>query len=97
MLEQLDSIASAVSIALLGIVMIPIGLTMIRMIIGPGYASRFVALDMLTGVAVSVAALIASATRRPEFLDVGLGLALIGFVATCAISAFLENKKDEEP
>ena len=85
-----------ISLGLLGVVMIPIGLTMVRMIIGPGYASRFIALDMLTGLAVSAAALTASVTGRSEFMDVGFGLAIIGFVATCAISSFLESKKDEE-
>ena len=32
-------------------------------------------------------------TGRREFLDVGLGLALIAFVATIAFAAFLERKK----
>ena len=64
-----------------------------RMIKGPGYADRLVALDMLTAVVVSVAALTTVATGRSAFLDIGLGVALINFVSTCAFATFLEKKK----
>ena len=37
--------------------------------------------------------LITVVTGRSEFLDVGLGAALINFVATCAFAAFLERKR----
>ena len=63
------------------------------MIRGPGYADRVVALDMLTGVAVSLAALTAVATGRGAFLDIGLGVALINFASTCAFATFLERKR----
>jgi multicomponent Na+:H+ antiporter subunit F len=62
------------------------------MLRGPGYADRFVALDMLTAVVVSLAALTSLATGREAFLDVGLGAALINFVSTCALATFLERR-----
>lgn len=65
-----------------------------RMVRGPSLADRFIALDMLTALAVGFAALTAVATGRGEFLDIGLGLALINFVATAAFAAFLERKRD---
>lgn len=63
-----------------------------RMLRGPGYADRFVALDMLTAVVVALCALTALATGRGAFLDVGLGAALINFASTCAFAAFLERR-----
>jgi multicomponent Na+:H+ antiporter subunit F len=63
-----------------------------RVLKGPGYPDRFVALDMLTAVVVSLAALTALATGRGAFLDVGLGAALINFVSTCAFATFLERR-----
>ena len=72
---------------------VPLALAAYRMIKGPGYADRFVALDMLTAVVVSLAALTALATGRGAFLDVGLGAALINFVSTCAFATFLERRK----
>ena len=58
---------------------------------------RFVALDMLTGIAVAAAALTAVLTGRREFLDVGLGLAVFGFVGTTALAAFLMRKGKAQP
>jgi len=72
--------------------MAPLALTVWRMITGPTVVDRVVALDMLTGLAVALAALTAATTGRREFLDVGFGLALISFVGTCAFAAFLERK-----
>ncbi len=63
-----------------------------RMVKGPHFADRFVALDMLTAVAVAFAALTAVATGRSAFLDIALGLSLINFVATAAFALFLERK-----
>ena len=71
---------------------IPLALSAYRMIKGPGYADRLVALDMLTAVVVSLAALTTVATGRRAFLDIGLGAALINFVSTCAFATFLERK-----
>lgn len=73
----------------------PLALAAYRMIRGPGYADRFVALDMLTAVVVSLAALTSLATGRAAFLDIGLGVALINFASTCAFAAFLERRRRE--
>ena len=69
-----------------------LALTALRLLKGPSYADRFVAIDMLTGLVVAACALTALATGRDEFLDVAFALALIAFVATAAFSAFLERK-----
>ena len=92
MIETLSQSLDWIAAALVLLLMIPLGLTFLRMIKGPGYADRFIAVDMLTGIAVALCALTASGTGRREFLDVGFGIALISFVATCAFAAFLERK-----
>ena len=84
---------SAVATALTAVLAVPLALAAYRMIKGPGYADRVVALDMLTAVVVSLAALTAVATGRGAFLDIGLGVALINFASTCAFATFLERKK----
>lgn len=91
-LQQLDQFVSAASRILLVAIALPLGMTLVRMLRGPHLADRFVALDMLTGVAVAAAALAMAVTGRREFMDVGLGLAVFGFVGTCALAAFLERK-----
>ncbi|AZN70933.1 cation transporter [Georhizobium profundi] len=96
MIEFLDGILSTFAAAMIVILMVPLTLAAIRMMTGPGYADRFVALDMLTGIAVAIAALTMIVTGRREFLDIAFGIALIGFLATCSLSALLEKKKENE-
>ena len=74
------------------LLMVPLVLAAWRMIRGPGVADRFVALDMLIGVVVALTAVVALVTGRGAFLDIGVGVALVNFVATVALSAFLERK-----
>ena len=84
---------SAVASVLIAVLAVSLALAAYRMIKGPGYADRVVALDMLTAVVVSLTALTSLATGRSAFLDVGLGVALINFASTCAFAAFLERKR----
>ena len=82
-----------VATVLVGVLALSLALTAYRMLRGPGYTDRFVALDMLTAVVVSIAALTTLATGRAAFLDVGLGVALINFASTCAFATFLERRR----
>ena len=92
MIANLDLLLSQIAAGLLVVLLVPLTMTLLRMLRGPSYADRFVALDMLTGLAVAMGALTIAATGRREFLDVALGLAIFGFVGTCALAAFLEHK-----
>ena len=87
---------SVVATGLIAVLALSLALPAYRMLKGPGYADRFVALDMLTAVVVSLAALTSLATGRGAFLDVGLGAALINFASTCAFAAFLERRRRRE-
>ena len=84
---------ATVATALIAALALPLALAAYRMIRGPGYADRVVALDMLTAVVVSLAALTTLATGRAAFLDIGLGVALINFASSCAFATFLERKR----
>lgn len=97
MIANLDLLLSQVAACLLVVLLVPLAMTLLRMLRGPTYADRFVALDMLTGLAVAMGALTMAATGRREFLDVALGLAIFGFVGTCALAAFLERKGGGKP
>jgi multicomponent Na+:H+ antiporter subunit F len=88
-MPQLPTVAAI----LIGVLAVPLAFAAYRMIKGPGYADRLVALDMLTAVVVSLGALTAVATGRSAFLDIGLGAALINFVSTCAFATFLERQR----
>lgn len=70
----------------------------IRIVRGPHAGDRVVALDMLCLVGVSVAALAAIINNSFAFIDVVLGISLIGFLATVAYANFIvrANTRDEE-
>ena len=58
------------------------GLATVRIITGPTHADRVVALDIFLAAAIALAIGASLATGRTVFLDVAIGLALVGFVAT---------------
>ena len=87
---------SMVASALIAVLAVALALAAYRMLSGPGYADRFIALDMLTGVVISLAALTALVTGRGAFLDVGLGVALVNFASTCAFATFLERRRGRQ-
>lgn len=89
-------LAAAAAPILIAVLAVPVALAAYRMIRGPDYADRFVALDMLTAVSVALSALTALATGRSAFLDIGMGIALVNFVATCAFATLLERKRGGE-
>lgn len=95
--EGVDLLVSGIATVLLVALLVPLAMTIMRMLKGPGYADRFVALDMLTGISVAIGALAAVMTGRRELLDVALGVAIFSFVGTCALASFLERKGRREP
>jgi multisubunit Na+/H+ antiporter MnhF subunit len=64
-----------------------------RLLMGPARADRLVALDLLFALAVAWCLLAALASGRAEFIDIGIGLALTGFVATLAWSRLVEGER----
>jgi multicomponent Na+:H+ antiporter subunit F len=57
-------------------------LASVRIVNGPTHADRVVALDIFLAAAIALAIAASLATGRTVFLDVAIGLGLVGFVAT---------------
>lgn len=53
-----------------------------RVFSGPTQADRIVALDVVFSSCIALSAAAALASGRALFLDIGLGLGIVGFVAT---------------
>jgi multisubunit Na+/H+ antiporter MnhF subunit len=79
--------------AMLGMLLLVIAIVLagMRIVRGPHVADRVVALDMLSLLGVAAAALAAVAADSTAFVDVALGVALVGFLATVAFAAFIER------
>lgn len=66
-------------------------MVVIRVLRGPSAADRIVGLDMLGSLGVSAAAVAVIASGSVAFIDIALGIALVGFLGTVAFGAFMER------
>lgn len=62
----------------------------IRLVIGPSRADRVVSLDLITILLVAIAAQLSLLYDIAAYLDLGLAIALIGFLATVAFARYIE-------
>lgn len=65
-----------------------------RLFVGPSRTDRAIGLDILFAAAIVFSLLAAWASGRTVYLDVAIGLALVGFVATLAWSRLIERQAD---
>lgn len=63
-----------------------------RLLVGPTRIDRLIGLDLLFAVAVVFCMLAAWVSGRVLYLDVGIGLALAGFVATLAWARLVRDQ-----
>jgi multicomponent Na+:H+ antiporter subunit F len=75
-----------------------VALGVLRFVRGPSDADRIIALDILFAAAIALCAAAALYTQRVLFLDIAIGVALVGFVATLAWARLVELRRarDEE-
>ena len=72
----------------------------VRIVRGPGAPSRVVALDMLTLLGVAATGIAVLVSGSEAFIDIALGVALVGFLATVAFAGFIERgsiNEEENP
>lgn len=69
-------------------------LAALRIVRGPRHADRVVALDIFVAAALALCVAASLATHRTVFLDVAMGLALVGFVGTIGWARLLERAAD---
>lgn len=69
-----------------------------RLLAGPTRTDRVVGLDILFSVAIVLSLIAARVSERTVYLDVAIGLALVGFVATLAWARLIQGdgRDDEE-
>ena len=66
-----------------------------RLLAGPSSADRVIALDLLFAIAVVLCICAALMSGSEAFLDVAIGLALAGFVATIAWARLIDRLADD--
>ena len=63
-----------------------------RLLVGPTLADRVIGLDLLFAGAIVLSLTAALLSQRTVFLDVAIGLAVVGFVATLAWARLIQSR-----
>lgn len=82
--------AAAATLLVVG-ALLAAALAIVRIVGGPTHADRVVALDIFLAAGIALAIAASLATGRTVFLDVAIGLALVGFVATIGWARLIER------
>jgi multicomponent Na+:H+ antiporter subunit F len=83
-------VATMIALVLLGLALL---VSTIRVIVGPTRGDRVLALDLMTVIAMGFVATIAIRTGLMLYLDIAIGLALLGFLATLAFARYMLSRK----
>lgn len=73
----------------LALVCLAFFIAVVRLVRGPTLADRVLALDMLVTVGIGFIAVLTVRTGYGQYLDVAIGLGLVGFLATVAFSRYI--------
>ncbi len=87
-LDVLHDMAVALSTVLLFAAVVCAGMRIVR---GPVAPDRVVALDMLGLLGVAATGIAVLVSGSVAFIDIALGVALVGFLATVAFAGFIER------
>jgi len=87
-IDAIHDIAVAVSAGLLLAAIVCAGWRIVR---GPAAPDRVVALDMLSLLGVAGVGMAVVVSGSAAFIDIALGVALVGFLATVAFAGFIER------
>lgn len=88
---SLGEFASFVVLPLMGIALI---IAMVRLVRGPGLADRVVALEVIGATVMCVLGVLAIISGSTAYFDVTLVIALITFLGTVAVAAYIQRRAD---
>ena len=89
------SLAEVAALVALGLCGVTVLLAVVRLVKGPSLADRVVALDLLSAVAVGVAATWSVVAADAVYLDVALLVALVAFLATVVFARYSEQSREK--
>lgn len=84
------------SIFLVVAALLSLGLACVRLVRGPTDSDRVVALDIFLAGGIALAVASSLLTGRTVFLDVAIGLALVGFIGTIGWSRLVQTASNAE-
>ncbi len=85
-----DTLVIAAEISL-GLVLLALLLTLVRLWRGPTLGDRIMALDLMMVLAVGLIAAFAVLTGFTLYIDIAIALGLVGFLSTIALARYLAS------
>ena len=68
-----------------------VAIAFLRLAQGPTQTDRVIALDLISGLSLGVAVLLAIETRNRAYLDIALSIALLSFLGTLALARYVRE------
>ena len=79
----------AIAYGCLAVLALAFAVTFVRLVRGPTLPDRVVALELITTIFVGIVAVWAVASGQTVYLDVGIVLALVGFLSAVAFARYM--------
>jgi len=86
------NVANLFFVTALPIISVAFLLAFLRLLRGPTFADRVVALDLMATIGIGFIAAYAVITNQRVFLDVATVVALLSFLATVAFASYVRRK-----
>ncbi len=96
MVESMAGVPAQMFMVAMALLVLALLLSLWRLWRGPLYIERAVAMDLLAVLALCFMALFALFSGRALYIDIALGLAVMGFVGNVAVARFVERRRPEE-
>jgi multicomponent Na+:H+ antiporter subunit F len=85
-------ISTTLGFVALALCSVAVLLACVRLLLGPSFADRMVALDLLSAVAVGITAAWSVVTDQTVYIDVALLVALVSFLTGVAMARYAESE-----
>lgn len=82
-------LATTIALIVLGIAML---FAVIRIIVGPTLGDRILGLDTITMLGIGIIGVFAVRAGQSLYIDIAVGLALVGFLSTVAFARYLLSR-----
>lgn len=76
----------------LGLLLVALLITIVRLVRGPGLADRILALDLITVLGTGFIGTFTVLTGFSLYIDIAIALALVGFLSTVALARYLMSR-----
>jgi multicomponent Na+:H+ antiporter subunit F len=85
-------VLQAAGLMALGLLLVALFVTVIRLIRGPNLGDRILALDLITVLGAGFIAAFAVLTGFTLYIDIAIALALVSFLSTVALARYLLSR-----